>query len=65
MPEMDHRSEASTLLTAAQLATRWQVQRSMVYLLTRDGRLPCVRLGRHVRYSLSDVESFERAGGAS
>lgn len=59
------RSEAAVLLTAAQLAGRWQIPRSQVYNLTRSGRLPVVRLGRHQRYSVVAVEAFEQAGGAA
>jgi hypothetical protein len=34
------------LMTAEDLAARWQVPTSQVYRLTRDGRIPVVRLGR-------------------
>jgi excisionase family DNA binding protein len=51
------------LLTAEQVAERWQVPLSQVYRLSRAGRLPAVRLGRYVRYQLSAIEEFEAAGG--
>jgi excisionase family DNA binding protein len=51
------------LLTAEQLAARWQIPRSQVYRLTRDGRLGAVALGRYRRYRLEAVESFEAGGG--
>jgi excisionase family DNA binding protein len=51
------------LLTASDLARRWQVPTSHVYRLTRTGRLPVVRLGRYCRYEQSAVEHFEGAGG--
>jgi excisionase family DNA binding protein len=51
------------LLTAEDLAARWQVPASQVYRLTREGRLPVVRLGRYYRYALAAVEAFERGGG--
>jgi excisionase family DNA binding protein len=38
------------LLTADQLAERWQVPKSHVYRLTRDGTIPAVKLGRYYRY---------------
>ncbi len=51
------------LLTAADLAARWQVKASHVYRLTREGVLPTVRLGRYYRYRLEAVDRFERDGG--
>lgn len=50
---------ADQLLTADQLAARWQVPRSHVYRLTRDGQVPTVRLGRYYRYRLDAIEAFE------
>jgi excisionase family DNA binding protein len=47
------------LLTAEQLAERWQVPKSQVYRLTRDGAIPTVKLGRYYRYRLDQVERFE------
>jgi excisionase family DNA binding protein len=51
------------LLTADDLAERWQVPKSHVYRLTRDGRMPAVKLGRYRRYRPSAVEAFEAEGG--
>lgn len=42
-------SEADQLLTAEQLADRWQVKPGFVYELTRRGAIPAVRLGRYYR----------------
>jgi hypothetical protein len=53
------------LLTAADLAERWQVPVSQVWRLGREGRLPVVRLGRYKRHRLADVEAFEAAGGTA
>jgi excisionase family DNA binding protein len=47
------------LLTAEQLAERWQVPTSQVYQLTRDGTIPTVKLGRYYRYRLDAIERFE------
>jgi excisionase family DNA binding protein len=47
------------LLTADQLADRWQVPKSHVYRLTRDGTIPAVKLGRYYRYRLDTIEAFE------
>ena len=44
------------LLTAGELAERWQVPKSHVYRLTRDGLIPAVRLGRYYRYRLEAIE---------
>lgn len=47
------------LLTAEDLAERWQVPKSHVYRLTREGRIPAVRLGKYYRYRLDAIEAFE------
>jgi excisionase family DNA binding protein len=47
------------LLTAAQLAERWQVPRSHVYRLARESRIPTVELGRYRRFRLDAIERFE------
>lgn len=31
----------------------------------RDGRLPCIRIGKHVRFRVSDIESALHATGVS
>lgn len=56
------------LLTAEELAERWQVPRAHVYRLAREGRLPTVNLGRYKRWRLEAIEAFEafeRDGGAA
>lgn len=47
------------LLTADQLAKRWQVAEAHVYRLTRSGAIPAVKLGRYYRYRLDAIERFE------
>jgi excisionase family DNA binding protein len=47
------------LLTAGELAERWQVPKRHVYRLTRDGLIPAVRLGRYYRYRLEAIERWE------
>jgi excisionase family DNA binding protein len=49
----------SQLLTAEQLAERYQIPISQVYRLTRGGAIPAVRLGRYYRYRLDHLEQFE------
>lgn len=50
----------TTLLTAEQVAARYQLPVSQVYRLTRAGVLRVVRLGRYYRYRVEDLERFER-----
>jgi excisionase family DNA binding protein len=50
---------AAQLLTAGQLAVRWQVPQSHVYRLTREDQIPVVKLGRYYRYRLDAIERFE------
>lgn len=52
------------VLTAEQLAARWQVPKSQVYRLTREGAIPAVKLGRHSRYRL-DAPSAGRSASSS
>jgi excisionase family DNA binding protein len=49
------------LLTAEQLAERWQVPPAHVYRLAREGRVPVVRLGRYRRFRVDAIEAFEMA----
>jgi excisionase family DNA binding protein len=50
---------STQLLTADELAVRWQVPAAHVYRLARDGRIPVVRLGRYVRFRPDAIERFE------
>ena len=50
---------AGQLLTAEQLADRWQVPKSHVYRLAREGRIPTVELGRYKRFRIDAIERFE------
>ena len=52
-------SERAQLLTAEQLADRWQVPKSQVYRLTREGKIPAVHLGKYYRYRVDQIEAFE------
>ncbi len=54
------RERDDRLLTADELARRWQVRSKQVYSLTRAGSIPCVRIGRYCRYRLAAIEQFER-----
>lgn len=57
-------TDRTQLLTAEDLAERWQVKVSAVYRLAREGVIPAVRLGRYYRFKPEAIESFEAAGGA-
>jgi Helix-turn-helix domain len=51
----------SRLLTAEELAERWQVPTGWIYAKTRSGEIPKVPLpGRYYRYLLDVIERFER-----
>jgi excisionase family DNA binding protein len=49
----------SRLLTADDLAARWQVPKSQIYRLTRENQIPAVRLGKYYRYRVDAIEAFE------
>jgi hypothetical protein len=49
------------ILTAEQLAERWQMKVEWVYAKTRSGEIPRVPLpGRYYRHRLDVIELFER-----
>lgn len=56
--------EASMLLTADQVAGRWQVPKSQVYRLVREDRLPAVKVGRYYRFRVDVLERWELESGA-
>jgi len=47
------------LLTAEQLADRWQVSKAQVYRLARDSRIPTVAIGRYYRFRVAAIEAWE------
>ena len=49
-------------LTLAQLAFELQVSTSKLSRMTRAGRIPCLRIGRAVRYELEPVKAALRVG---
>ena len=59
-------SERDTLLTADDLAKRWQMPTTdQVYRLAREGKLPSIHLGRYVRFRVDQIEEFEATGGTA
>ena len=52
----------SRLLTAEELAERWQVKVAWVYAKTWSGEIPRVPLpGRYYRYRFDVIEEFEKS----
>ena len=58
--EHDRQALDEALLTPAQAAGLLAVRTSWIYEAVRARRLPCVRIGRHVRFLRSDLESWVR-----
>ncbi|MGH2850132.1 MAG: helix-turn-helix domain-containing protein [Solirubrobacteraceae bacterium] len=46
------------LLTCDDAAELLRVRVSWVYEAVRDGRLPCIRVGRHIRFTRSMLERW-------
>lgn len=51
-------------LTAEEVASQFKVSVDTVYRLAQSGRLPCVKLGRVVRFRPQDLEAFGERGGS-
>ncbi len=47
-----------TLFTAAEVAEALAISETLVRQLTLAGELPCRRIGRLVRYTLADLDTF-------
>ena len=47
------------LVTRRELSNRWKLSVETLKRRERSGLLPCLKLGRGVRYRLSDVEHLE------
>ncbi len=57
--DVEGRTVNTRILTPEELANRWSVPKSHVYRLTREQRIPVVKLGRYYRYRLDEIERFE------
>ncbi len=53
------------LWTATQIADLTGLSKHRVYALTRRGLIPCVRVGRTVRYDPAAIKSWLAEGGAA
>jgi len=51
------------LLTVEELAARLKVRKSWVYVKTREGEIPTVRVGRHCRFHYPAVLQWRRGQG--
>jgi excisionase family DNA binding protein len=49
-------------LTAAEVGRLLEMPRTTVYLHTREGRIPSVRIGGRIRYAISDIEQISTKG---
>ena len=60
-PEAPPVTAESKLLDAAEAAAMLNVLESWLRTEARAGRLPCVRLGKYVRFNLAELEQAYRA----
>lgn len=52
------------LLTAKEVAAEWQIPLARVYELTRQGLIPCLKLGaRQLRYDPDTLRDWKDRGG--
>ena len=51
------------LVTRRELSGRWKLSVETLKRRERRGLLPCLKLGRGVRYRLSDIEQLEADAG--
>jgi excisionase family DNA binding protein len=56
IPEED----SDRLLTTDDLEDRWQVCARTIKRLVDRKELPCIRIGKQLRFKLSDVLAFEK-----
>lgn len=55
----NHQGETSNLFTRNELARRWAVSIETLKRREKAGQLPCLKLGRGVRYRSADIERIE------
>lgn len=49
---------SAELLTPEEVAAMLRVPKTWVYAQAREGNLPCVRMGRYVRFRRADIEAW-------
>ncbi len=57
---MSNPASSPDLLTVDALARRWQTSKVTLWRMRRLGRIRAVKIGRGVRFRLSDVEKLEQ-----
>ncbi len=62
---MDTDRKWMCFLTAEQVADAFSISTARVYELARERVIPCVRLGRTVRFDAHQIEEFVGNGGKS
>lgn len=55
----------TTLLTVSDVSKLLRVTPQYIYMLVRENRLPCVRVGRRVRFAEEPLMDWVRRGGAA
>jgi excisionase family DNA binding protein len=58
-------TQAAGLVTAKALATEFSLPVSCIYEYAKAGRIPCVRVGKHVRFDKQLVRSALQSVGGS
>ena len=48
------------LMTNEELADRWQVSEKTIERRIRKDGLPCIRIGRQIRFRLADILAYEK-----
>jgi len=56
---MNHQDRSVQLVTRRELSGRWKLSVETLKRRERCGLLPCLKLGRGVRYRLVDIERME------
>ncbi len=54
---------AAGYLDVRGVAARWGVSQGTIYRLVARRELPCVRVGRAVRFRTQDLEEYEQRSG--
>jgi excisionase family DNA binding protein len=57
--------ELNRLITATELSATTGIPKSRVFQLAREGQLPCIRLGRAMRFDPKAVKEWLAAGGTA
>lgn len=52
------------LLTADQVGVRFGIHPDQIYYHARKGHIPCVRIGRNVRFVQSQIDRWLAEGGS-